>query len=45
MVGYDGELVYLASTFVSAYSSARKHIYLILNAVWVRSDKMGTDGE
>lgn len=35
-VGYDGELVHLASTFVSAYSTARKHIYIMLNAVKIR---------
>ncbi|QND52448.1 NUDIX hydrolase [Phyllobacterium sp. 628] len=32
-VGYGGELVHLASTYISAYSNARKHIYLMLNAV------------
>ncbi|MHC1548790.1 NUDIX hydrolase [Phyllobacterium sp. K27] len=34
-VGYDGQLVHLATTFVSAYSTARKHIYLMLDAVKV----------
>ena len=34
-VGYDGELVHLVTTFISAYSTARKHIYLMLGAVKV----------
>ncbi|MBA8876624.1 NUDIX hydrolase [Phyllobacterium myrsinacearum] len=32
-VGYTGELIHLASTYISAYSNARKHIYLMRNAV------------
>lgn len=31
-VGYTGELIHLASTYISAYSNARKHIYLMRNA-------------
>lgn len=31
--GYQGELVHLATTYISAYSTARKHIYLMKNAM------------
>ncbi len=31
-VGYAGDLTHLASTYISAYSNARKHIYLMRDA-------------
>jgi ADP-ribose pyrophosphatase len=38
--GYAGEILHLCSTWISAYSNARKHIYLMLNAEKVAAPEM-----
>jgi ADP-ribose pyrophosphatase len=38
--GYAGEILYLCSTWISAYSNARKHIYLMVNAEKVTTPEM-----
>ena len=38
--GYAGEILHLCSTWISAYSNARKHIYLMLNAVKITTPEM-----
>jgi ADP-ribose pyrophosphatase len=38
--GYAGEILHLCSTWISAYSNARKHIYLMLNAEIVTIPKV-----
>ena len=38
--GYTGEVFHLCTTWISAYSNARKHIYLMLNAEKVAIPEM-----
>ena len=38
--GYTGQMVHLCTTWISAYSSARKHIYLMRNACKVAAPEM-----